>query len=61
MKEVEEKAAKEEQVAIPDASTLFFDGSYKRSLHQSIGGFLILDALGGRVNEEGSNSGSQYE
>ena len=27
VKEVEEKTAKEEQVAIPDAGTLFFDGS----------------------------------
>ena len=37
VKEVEEKLAKKKQVTIPGASTLFFYGSYKRSLHQSTG------------------------
>ena len=53
VKEVEEKTAKEEQVAIPSASTLFFDGSYKRSLHQSTSGFLILDATGKELMRKG--------
>ena len=66
VKEVEEKTTKEEQVAIPGASTLFFDGSYKRSLHQSAGGFLILNVIGkelmrkGVILEASSNNESEY-
>ena len=45
VKEVEEKTAKEEQATISSASTLSFDGSYKRNMHQSTSSFLILDAI----------------
>ena len=66
VKEVEEKTAKEEQAAIPSASTLFFDGSYKRSLYQSIGGCLILDATRkelmrkGVILEASTNNEAKY-
>ena len=53
VKEVEGKLTKEKQVTILGASTLFFDGSYKRSMHQSTGGFLILDAARKEVIRRG--------
>ena len=63
---MEEKRAKEEQAAILGTCTLFFDGSYKRSLHQSTGGFRILDATGkelmrkGVALEDSTNNEAEY-
>ena len=67
VKEVEEKLTKEKQVTIPGASTLFFDGSYKRSMHQSTCGFLILNAAREEVMRKGvrveasTNNEAEYE
>ena len=57
---------KEEVANIPGACVLYFDGSYKRSLHQAIGGFVIIDARGKLIQKEGmqlevgSNNEAEY-
>lgn len=49
VREVEEKTAKEEHAVISAAYTFSFDGSYKKTTHQAIGGFVIENSEGKEV------------